>query len=234
MKKTLLITGASRGIGLATAELFKREGYEIINISRTACPIEGSVNLRADFSDIYSLEVIQDKLINEISATDSITLVHNAALLAKGSIQQIDSQAFQSSMTVNVIFPAMLNQVVIPHMPAKSAIIYIGSTLSEKGVANSAAYVTSKHAVAGMMRATCQDLANTEIHTACVCPGFTETEMLKEHVGTQPELLASIAAQSTKNRLIAPLEIAKTIYFCAQNPVINGALIHANTGQLEM
>jgi NAD(P)-dependent dehydrogenase (short-subunit alcohol dehydrogenase family) len=118
-------------------------------------------------------------------------------------------------------------------MAPGSSIIYIGSTLSEKAVANSYSYVTSKHAVVGMMRATCQDLANTGIHTVCVCPGFTDTEMLRTHVGEDADILKHIAALSTFNRLVTPEEIATAIQFAGQNPVLNGAVMHTNLGQIE-
>jgi 3-oxoacyl-[acyl-carrier protein] reductase len=65
-----------------------------------------------------------------------------------------------------------------------SSVLYVGSTLSEKAVPGSFSYVVSKHAQLGMMRATCQDLMGTGIHTAMVCPGFTDTEMLRNHLGT--------------------------------------------------
>jgi NAD(P)-dependent dehydrogenase (short-subunit alcohol dehydrogenase family) len=116
-------------------------------------------------------------------------------------------------------------------MKPGSAIIYVGSTLSEKAVPGSYTYVTTKHAMVGMMRATCQDLAGRDIHTACICPGFTDTEMLRQHV--QEEFMDLVRATSTFNRLIHPEEIAETIFWAATNPVINGAVVHANLGQVE-
>ena len=57
--------------------------------------------------------------------------------------------------------------------------------------------------------------------------------MLREHVGKDQEVLSSIAAMSTFGRLVSPIEVATTIKFAAENPVINGAVIHANLGQIE-
>ena len=94
-------------------------------------------------------------------------------------------------------------------------------------------YVVSKHAMIGMMRATCQDLAGRGIHTACVCPGFTDTEMLRAHLGEDASVIEAIAGNCTFDRLITPGEIAATLEFAATNPVINGAVIHANLGQVE-
>ena len=140
---------------------------------------------------------------------------------------------FRHTLELNVVAPHILNQILIPKMTQGSGIIYVGSTLSEKAVANTYSYVVSKHALIGMMRSTCQDLANTGIHTACVCPGFTDTEMLRAHVGEDAEIIESLSTLSTFGRLVTPEEIANTIVFAAENPVINGAVIHANLGQVE-
>ena len=94
-------------------------------------------------------------------------------------------------------------------------------------------YVISKHAQLGMMRATCQDLMGSGIHTALVCPGFTDTEMLRTHIGTDPEVEQAVASLNSFNRLIDPLEIAELLLWCHQHPVINGAVLHANLGQKE-
>ena len=83
----------------------------------------------------------------------------------------------------------------------------------------------------GMMRATCQDLAGRGIHTACICPGFTDTEMLRAHV--PDDAMASVRAMSAFDRLIDPDEIADCLYWSAQSPVINGSVLHANLGQIE-
>jgi hypothetical protein len=57
--------------------------------------------------------------------------------------------------------------------------------------------------------------------------------MLRAHVGDSEEILHAIAAGVTQKRLIQPDEIARTVWFCAENPVINGAVIHANLGQIQ-
>ena len=124
-----------------------------------------------------------------------------------------------------------LNYFTIPFMRAGSAILYVGSTLSEKAVPGSYSYVVTKHATIGMMRATCQDLAGRGVHTACICPGFTDTEMLRRHV--PEEAMEGVRAMSAYNRLIDPDEIADTLFWAASNPVINGSVIHANLGQVE-
>jgi NAD(P)-dependent dehydrogenase (short-subunit alcohol dehydrogenase family) len=153
--------------------------------------------------------------------------------MVNDSVLDVEIDELRRVMNLNVFAAQLMNQALIKKMRPGSAIIYLGSTLAEKAVANTFSYVTSKHAIIGMMRATCQDLAGTGIHTACICPGFTDTEMLRVHIDNDEDVLAEISKLSTYGRLITPNEIAETLYFSALNPVINGAVIHANLGQVE-
>ena len=230
--KTLVITGASKGIGFACAKKFCDAGYRVVNLSRSAAPDDRIENHSVDLNAGDAEAKLAD-LLDGILEDGEIIVVHSAASLINDSAMNADSGVLSRTINLNVIAPHMVNQAILRMMQPGSAIIYIGSTLSEKAVANSFSYITSKHAVVGMMRATCQDLAGTGIHTACVCPGFTDTEMLREHVGNNQEILDSLGDLSTFGRLIRPEEIADTIFFAAENPVINGAVIHANLGQIE-
>jgi len=230
--KTLIITGASKGIGFQVAKMAAEKSYRVINISRSDAAhasIENhNIDLAApDAANKFAL------LVEELQIDGHITLIHNAAELKSDAAANTATTDFRHTLELNVVAPHILNQILIPKMTQGSGIIYVGSTLSEKAVANTYSYVVSKHALIGMMRSTCQDLANTGIHTACVCPGFTDTEMLRAHVGEDAEIIESLSSLSTFGRLVTPEEIANTIVFAAENPVINGAVIHANLGQVE-
>lgn len=232
MNKMLVITGASRGIGLATAQLFADKGYAVCNLSRSPSPLPGAIHIGTDFGAADWLAAVSTPLQRAVEGTDQITLVHNAGAIIKDSLRDFDVADFRRVLEVNVVAPAQLTSLLLPSMAAGSSVIYVGSTLSEMAVPNSCAYVTSKHALIGLMRSTCQDLAGTGVHTAGICPGFTDTEMLRAHVGGSTEVLEAIAAGVAHKRLIETTEIAAAIYFCAQNPVINGSVIHANLGQI--
>ena len=227
----LVITGASAGIGAATAELFQKHGFDIVNLSRRPCSVAGVTNITCDLSQPDFIAAIQDDLNHAIEGSKQITLIHNAAVLINDNIASTDSEQLRRVFEINIIAANTLNQFMIPHMQASSSILYVGSTLGEKAVPNSFSYATSKHAVIGMMRATCQDLAGTGVHTACINPGFTNTEMLREHVPA--DVMPQIAAMSAFERLIDPAEIANALLFAAQNSVLNGAAINANLGQIE-
>jgi len=231
--KTAIITGASVGIGRATAEAFLAEGYRVFNLSRRECPVAGVTNLPCDLSDDAAIDDACARLATDIAGCTTSALIHNASEMRKDSTGNCASASLRQVLETNVVAINSLNQHLLPLLPPSSSVLYVGSTLSEKAVPNSFSYVVTKHALIGMMRATCQDLAGSGIHTACVCPGFTDTEMLRAHVGDDPEILESIAGTTTFGRLVEPGEIATTIQFAANNPVINGAVIHANLGQVE-
>lgn len=229
----LVITGASRGIGLATAELFGAQGWAVLNLSRSACPAAGVECWSIDFAQPDALAPVAARLAARVSGARRTVLVHNAALLEHDDVIGLGGRRLAEILQINVIAPQELNHLVLPHAPAGSAVLYVGSTLSEKAVAGAYSYVVSKHAMVGMMRATCQDLAGSGRHTACICPGFTDTEMLRSHVGGDAAVLGAIAAGSAFGRLVDPREIAELLWFAATHPVVNGAVIHASLGQIE-
>ena len=227
----LVITGASSGIGLATAGVFIESGYSVINLSRSACDVDGVTNITCDLADPNFLPDIETTLLAGIAEAETLCLVHNAARLAHDCVADISPKELRSVYEINLIAPTVLNRMLLPSMSPGSSILYVGSTLGEKAVPGSFSYVTSKHASIGMMRATCQDLAGSGVHTACINPGFTDTEMLRDHIPA--DLMAEIAQMSAYGRLIEPSEIARTLLFAAQTPVINGSVMNANLGQIE-
>jgi NAD(P)-dependent dehydrogenase (short-subunit alcohol dehydrogenase family) len=233
MQKVLVITGASKGIGRATAALFLDKGYRVVNLSRSAPDLAGITHITADLGDAHWTQQHGTRLQKEIAGAGNITLIHNAAMMVKDTVETVTASDMQHVFQLNVIAAAQLNQLLLPQMKPGSCILYVASTLAEKAVANTCSYVTSKHAQLGLMRSTCQDLFGRMIHTAAICPGLTDTEMLRSHCNNDANILASMASLSSFNRLVKPEEIAHTLFFCAQNPAINGETIHVNLGQRE-
>jgi 3-oxoacyl-[acyl-carrier protein] reductase len=231
--KVAIITGASVGIGSSTAQAFLNEGFKVFNLARRKCPVEGVISLTCNLADPTSIDAACDVLEGELEGSSEVALVHNASQMRKDAANDCSSDSLNAVMTTNVIAINSLNQRLLPHMPTSSSVLYIGSTLSDKAVGGSFSYVISKHAQLGMMRATCQDLMGSSIHTAMICPGFTDTEMLRTHLGNDPEVEAAVAGMNSFNRLIDPQEIAELIRWAHHNPVINGAVLHANLGQRE-
>ena len=232
MNKFLIITGGSSGIGYAAAVLFQKENYKVINLSRSEIPLKDAIHISVDLSTSTWHEEVRSTFKTLLEDADQISLIHNASKMQSDNVENFDLDALRDVLEVNLVGPSILNQLTIPYMKRGSSIIYVGSTLSEKAVPQMSSYVTTKHGMIGLMKSTCQDLFGRFIHTACVCPGATETEMLQEYVQGNTEALKIIAGTLSENWLISSPEIASTLLFCAQNSVINGSVIHANLGIL--
>lgn len=235
MQPIAILTGASSGIGAAAAEQFLEAQYTVINLSRRECPIPEVTTLTTDLSDTQSLANSCKALCEIVTArgVPSVCLVHNASLMLKDRCDTTDDESMLQALSVNVLGINTLNRALLPLFPSTSSVLYVGSTLSEKAVAGAYSYIVSKHAQLGMMRATCQDLMGRGIHTSLICPGFTDTSMLREHVGNDADVLSSLGEMNSYGRLVAPQEIADLIFWAHHHPVINGAVMHANLGQVE-
>jgi 3-oxoacyl-[acyl-carrier protein] reductase len=231
--KIAIITGASAGIGNATAKAFQEEGFAVYNLARRACPIRGVNNLACDLSNEAGIASACATLEQVVADCSEVTLVHNASQMLKDRAADCASDKLVQVMQTNVIAVNSINQRLLPRLPKTSSVLFVGSTLAEKAVPGAFSYIVSKHAQLGMMRATCQDLMGSGIHTAMICPGFTDTEMLHAHLGNDPVIVAAVAGMNSFNRLIEPGEIAELIRWAHHNPVINGAVLHANLGQKE-
>ena len=236
MSPLAILTGASSGIGAAAAEQFIDQGYSVINISRRDCPVSGVETLHTDLADTASLTGTCDTLTARLQAQNGaapVCLVHNASLMLKDRCDTTEDSALIEAISVNVLSINTLNRSLLTAMPQGSSVLYVGSTLSEKAVAGAFSYIVSKHAQLGMMRATCQDLMGRGIHTALICPGFTDTSMLRQHVGNDEGVLESLGAMNSFGRLVSPIEIAELILWVHQHPVVNGSVMHGNLGQIE-
>ena len=230
MNKFLIITGGSSGIGFATAKLFQENGFSIINLSRSTINLDKAFHFEVDLASQDWQMTLESKLKEILQSSDKICLVHNASKMQSDNVESIDENSLREVLEVNLVGPTKLNKIIIPYMNKGSSILYVGSTLSEKAVPQMSSYVMSKHGMIGLMRSTCQDLFGRFIHTACICPGATETEMLVEYVQGNQDALKVMASTLSENRLITSKEIAETLFFCANNSVINGSVIHANLG----
>lgn len=239
MKGIAIITGASSGIGEAAAQAFIKDGWAVIGISRRSCGVARVLSLQSDLStpDFDSalkpeLDRALDELLEGRSAT-RLCLIHNAARLHPDTALTINPDELNRTLQLNVVAPAVLNTLLAQRLSPGSSILYVGSTLSEKAIPGAASYVLSKHAVAGLMRATCQDLVGKHIHTACICPGFVDTPMLRERAGNDEALMKKFASMAAYDRVVQPREIAELLLHVAMMPYLNGSIIHANYGQIE-
>ena len=186
MSAIAILTGASSGIGAATASRFMDNGDAVINISRRDCPITGVETLATDFADEASVAHTCEQLAQHLAAHEGtpVCLVHNAALMLKDRCDTTEDASLRRVLTVNVVGINALNRACC-RMPKRSGILYVGSTLSEKAVAG-ASYIVSKHA----------QLGGQSIHSSNLS-GFTDTTMLRQHVGDDVGVLDQLGKMNS-------------------------------------
>jgi 3-oxoacyl-[acyl-carrier protein] reductase len=228
-RPTVIVTGGSAGIGLAIAERFADLDYRVLSLARRRCPVDTVESLIVDLGTSEAVASALAKVRDRLPRSGVIHLIHNAAAMPTDTATEFDSRLFERTLRLNVTTPAELDAGLIPQMKPGSSIVFIASTLSEKGVPGRLSYVTSKHAVLGLMRATVQDLFGTGIHCACVAPGFTDTAMLQQG----PGFAQAVREMVSFGRLLEPEEVADIVVFATRTPALNGAIVHANLGQRE-
>jgi len=238
-RRTLLLTGASRGIGHATVIRFSSAGWRVITCSRhpfpEECPWDAGpddhiqVDLASPEDTVRAVAEIRKRLGGGLHA-----LVNNAAISPKGTggsrlgTVDTDLDTWTHVFQVNFFAPIMLARGLIEELKAVK-----GSVVNVTSIAGSrvhpfagAAYATSKAALAALTREMASDFGRVGVRVNSIAPGEIDTSILSP--GTD-----KIVAQIPMHRLGTPDEVAKTIYFLCteQSSYVNGAEIAINGGQ---
>jgi NAD(P)-dependent dehydrogenase (short-subunit alcohol dehydrogenase family) len=241
-RRTLLLTGASRGIGHATVKRFSTAGWRVISCSRHAfpedCPWEAGpedhiqVDLADPDSTLRAVAEVKDRLKAQGSRLNA--LVNNAGISPKGqggsrlSTTDTPLEDWQHVFQVNFFAPIMLARGLIDELEAASGAVVNVSSIAGGRVHPFAgsAYATSKAALAALTREMASDFAPRGIRVNAISPGEIDTAILSP--GTEG-LIADIPLR----RLGLPEEVAQVIYFLCTDPssYINGAELHVNGGQ---
>ena len=239
-RRTMLLTGASRGIGHATVKRFSSAGWRVITCSRHAfpenCPWEMGPedHLQVDLSDPDFTAKAIDEVRERLPGGRLDALVNNAAISPKlsggGRMGTIETNLrdWQKVFQVNFFGPVMLARGLIAELQEAQ-----GSVVNVTSIAGSrvhpfagAAYATSKAALAALTREMASDFGPLGIRVNAISPGEIDTAILSP--GTD-----KIVDQLPLRRLGKPEEVAKAIYFLCteQSSYVHGAEIHINGGQ---
>ncbi|WP_136684395.1 SDR family NAD(P)-dependent oxidoreductase [Falsirhodobacter xinxiangensis] len=205
--KTVMITGVSRGLGLATADLLLRRGYRVIGLSRGAggfaALCEAYPNA-AEFIafDVGDLDAIPDMVRGVTDRHGPLWgLVNNAGMGMDGVLATMHRTDIEKVLAVNLTAPLILAKYASRGMLTARAgrIVNISSIIASTGFNGLAAYAASKAGLEGMTRSLSRELGKRGITVNCVAPGYMETEMT-EGLGE---------AQMTSIRRRAPLGLAR-------------------------
>lgn len=217
--KHIVITGASTGIGRASATRFTQAGAVVTLIARRADLLEQAAQdlggktawAAADVADKAQLLVALNKAVARNGPIDGLFL--NAGIGGMfASVEDYTDEAFDAVMGVNVKGVFWAIQQVLPEMKQRrsGAILVTGSLASERGLPMNAGYVASKHAVLGLSRAVANEAAEFGVRCNCILPGLIETPMLD---GLPPEAALQMAKAVPQGRAGTSQELAEVAAF---------------------
>lgn len=232
--KVAVVTGASSGIGRATALRLAQEGAKVAVAARRLDRLEGLVaEIRAaggeaiavatDVSDRGSVRALVAATVDAFGRVD--VGVNNAASIGPlGPVATLEYDDWRALMAINVdgVFHCMQAQIAEMQKVGGGAIVNVGSVNSFIGAATASAYVTSKHALLGLTRTAALELAPENIRVNIVCPGLVQTEMQEAiadiATGGEPEGFENpFLSRTPQGRMADPMEIAQTILWLASD-----------------
>lgn len=201
-----IITGASRGIGLAIARHLAAEGHEVIGISRSQPPESGITTYCADLADPADTERVLAEIVGRHRV---LRLVNNAGIFEPASLEAATAAQLEAMVAVNLRAPMQAMQAVVPAMRAAGfgRIVNIGSRAA-LGKEGRLIYGATKAALAGMTRTAALELAADGITVNCIAPGPIETELFASGNPPGSEARKRFTAGIPVGRVGAPEEIA--------------------------
>ncbi len=252
------ITGAGRGIGAAIAHAFAREGAALSLSGRNLQTLESqAAELRKafpgvklhlsvmDLSDPASVEAAHRA--NHAALGPVTVLINNAGQALSQPFAKTDLQLWQQMLNVNLTGTYLCIQAALPDLLAESAkghtarIVNIASTAGLKGFAYVSAYAAAKHGVIGLTRSLALELARKGVTVNAVCPGFTETDIVRESLAnivaktgqTEAQARDALVAHNPQKKMIQPYEVAQAVmWLCSEAAAsVNGQSIAVDGGE---
>lgn len=221
--RTVLVTGASRGLGLAIAERLAASGFSVVAVARkesdallaasdTARANErGAIAFRAaDLSDVDGLAPLVRDIRKQFGPLYG--LVNNAAIGTEGLLATMQNPHVEALIRLNVLSPIMLTKFVVRGMMADGAgrIVNMSSIIASTGYSALSVYAATKASMVGFTKSLSREVGHLGITVNAVAPGFIDTEMTRS---MDDEDRARIAKRSALRRLAEPADVANAVDF---------------------
>ena len=220
--KTAIVTGASSGIGAATADALAREGVRVAGGARRVDELQTEIKLELDVTDPQSCEQFVKTAVSELGGLD--ILVNNAGLgLGRDPFWESTEQDEERQLETNVQGLIRMTRLCLPHIRDGGHIVNIGSIAGRQAYENAAVYVASKFAVRGFTYALREDLLGRPIRLTTVDPGLVETNFSRVRFrGDEEKAKAPYEGVDA----LRPEDVAECILFALTRP------IHVNVDEI--
>lgn len=227
--RTILISGAASGIGLATAQLFAESGANVLMVDRDVAGLEtqcralkdqghGVASFPADVSDPARCEAMVAACEAEFGRLD---IAFNNAGIPSGMDNRFEAFPVADwdrviATNLSAMFYAMRAEVPALRRAGGGVIVNTASVLALKAGRGMAAYVAAKHGLAGLTKAAALDLIGENIRVNALCPGFVSTGMTAQVVA-DPQAMEGLRARIPAGRIAQPGEMARAVAFLASD-----------------
>lgn len=234
-KKVVLVTGASRGIGRAIAQLLAEKGFTVVGTATSpagaAAINEFAIGLELDVTSQESVDNMLNIMTERVGAP--LILINNAGITADNLFMRMKDEEWDSVINANLSSVFRLMRTCIrPMLKARwGRIVNISSVVAFTGNAGQANYSAAKAGMIGLTKSIAQEVASRGITVNAVAPGFIETDMTK---GLPPEQQEKLLQQIPMARMGQAMDIASAVHFLISEGAsyITGETIHVNGGML--
>lgn len=222
------MTGASRGIGVAIAQRLLAEGArvsllgrQLTNVSEVANKLsaDNAYAVAASVTDLDQMRAAVQDATNRFGPVD--ILVNNAGQAGSAPLHKMEEALWNNMLAVNLTGTYHGMRAVLPAMLERNfgRIVNIASTAGLKGYPYVAAYSAAKHGVIGLTRSVALEVAGRNITVNAVCPGYTDTDIVRETISniqsktgrSEAEAMAALVANNPQHRLIRCEEVANAV-----------------------
>lgn len=235
--RNVLVTGASRGLGLAISRGLSAAGYRVIALARTQGPeltqllatADGAVHFRAfDLTDTHAIAQLVSALRRQFGPLYG--LVNNAGVGTSGVHALLRDDQIEDLVRLNTVAPLILTKYVVRAMMAdrEGRIINMSSIIASTGYRGLAAYAATKAALVGFTRSLAREVGSLGITVNAVAPGFVATDMTRELEGARER----IERRSALKRLAEPADVAAAVQFLMSDAArhITGTTLTVDAG----
>ncbi|MCS0614983.1 SDR family oxidoreductase [Massilia kyonggiensis] len=244
--KHAVVTGASRGIGLAIARALRAQGARVTLMARDARALEATAAELGGDTAWQTVDVTDaDGVAAAFARAGAVDiLVNNAGQAASAPFGRTDAALWQRMLDVNLTGAYHCIQAALPGMldAGWGRVVNVASTAGLTGYRYVAAYCAAKHGLVGLTRALALEVANRGVTVNAVCPGFTDTDIVADAVAnivhktgrTADQARAELASANPQGRLVQPDEVAHAVaWLCMPGAAaLNGQAIAVAGGEV--